>query len=228
MCDSISSVYWIVCLPLKVSSITRCLIPFTLFYHPSNVLILWRQFPAQVSMRARLPHEVWSPSVQTTAKVSEQHSNSALTAENLCLQRGVRGPWPLSDRVILLRLRERAECQFWSLFREIEMVQLCHLSRNIPHLRWWQFWVWRYLEFLWEIQRVLDQVPNSPKQWADDQAKSTDTEAEPDDHLAPGLVHWDCTDWQKWAALRAGVPPEQDNQDILCEGTLSTGRQVLG
>ena len=38
-------------------------------------------------------------SVQIVAKVLKQHSNSAPTAENLCLQRSMRGPSPLSNRL---------------------------------------------------------------------------------------------------------------------------------
>lgn len=58
--------------------------------------------------------------------------------------------------------------------------------------------------------------------------KPSDTEADPGEHFAGGLAHRYYTDGQEWATLRAGIPPDQENQDILCEGTLSTGGQVMG
>lgn len=75
-------------------------------------------------------------------KVLKLRSNSASIAQNPDLQRivvGAGGTRPLSDCcVVLSRLRESAEPEFWNLFQVGEMFQPQHLSLVMALSRRWQ------------------------------------------------------------------------------------------
>ncbi|XP_064150114.1 inactive serine/threonine-protein kinase VRK3 isoform X2 [Loxodonta africana] len=51
--------------------------------------------------------------------------------------------------------------------------------------------------------------PDRPAKPPDRPAKPPDPEAEPGDHLTRGPAHRDSADRQEWAALEAGIPPDQ-------------------